>query len=331
MFFTREALEQASDPLISRFRSGLIDPLADTGLIDTCCGIGTDSLAFARRGYIVMGLDSDPVRVEMARLNAAALGLSAQFAEVDVRSYPIDEDIVFFDPARRDSSGRRIAHVEHYQPPLSTVRAWRWRTLLVKLSPGVQLDQLAPYGGEITFISVGGDLKEAQLMLGEGCQPGLRAVMLRDGETWMAGQPLGATPDVPLGDPLGWLCEPDPAAIRAGLVRPLVEVIGGRLLDETIAYFTIEREPTSPWVRAWPIESWLPFSVKRLRDHLRMLGVGHVTVKKRGTAVTPDVLIPQLKLKGDGSRTLVLTRLRGQQIALICRDRPVPQSAEEQG
>jgi hypothetical protein len=30
------------------------------------------------------------------------------------------------------------------------------------------------------------------------------------------------------------------------------------------------------------------------------------------------VLIPQLKLKGDGERLIVLTRLRGQQIALVC-------------
>jgi hypothetical protein len=46
--------------------------------------------------------------------------------------------------------------------------------------------------------------------------------------------------------------------------------------------------------------------------------VGRVTVKKRGTAVTPDVLIPQLKLSGSGERVIVLTRLRNTQIALIC-------------
>ena len=42
--------------------------------------------------------------------------------------------------------------------------------------------------------------------------------------------------------------------------------------------------------------------------------------KKRGTAVTPDTLIPQLKLKGSESRTLVLTRYQGQQIVMICED-----------
>jgi hypothetical protein len=32
----------------------------------------------------------------------------------------------------------------------------------------------------------------------------------------------------------------------------------------------------------------------------------------------PDAIIPQLKLRGDAARVLVLTRLRGAQIALIC-------------
>ncbi len=330
LFFTREALEQASDPAVRRYRCSAIEANAGA-LIDACCGIGSDALTFAGHGFSVLGLDSDPVRVEMARLNAAALGLEAQFRQADVRTYPIDTAIVFFDPARRDSDGRRIGHVEQYQPPLATIRGWRWRTLLVKLSPGVQLDQLADYDGEIMFISVDGDLKEALLLLGDGRAHSLRAVLLRDGAALTIEPSMAAQDDVPIGDPLGWLCEPDPAAIRAGAVRCLAGKLDGRLLDESIAYFTTERAPTSPWVRAWQIESWLPFSIKRLRDHLRAQGIGHVTVKKRGTAVTPEVLIPQLKLRGDETRTLVLTRLRGRQIVLVCRDRDAPELAKALG
>jgi hypothetical protein len=120
------------------------------------------------------------------------------------------------------------------------------------------------------------------------------------------------------------LFEPDPALIRAGL---LAEVAGhfykGFLLDETIAYFTAHAyDPTLPdhLARAWRILDWMPFNLKKLRAYLRERSVGSVTVKKRGTVVTPEVLIPQLKLKGDVSRTLVLTRCRGEQIVIICQD-----------
>ncbi len=64
----------------------------------------------------------------------------------------------------------------------------------------------------------------------------------------------------------------------------------------------------------------MPFNLKKLRAYLREHHVGRVTVKKRGTAVTPESLIPQLKLKGDVSRTIVLTRFQGAQIVLICAD-----------
>src|SRR5215204_478398 len=52
MFFTRDALEQASDPLIRAYRAELVgaQTLADAG-----CGIGADSLAFAKAGADVTG------------------------------------------------------------------------------------------------------------------------------------------------------------------------------------------------------------------------------------------------------------------------------------
>ena len=53
---------------------------------------------------------------------------------------------------------------------------------------------------------------------------------------------------------------------------------------------------------------WMPFNLKRLRATLRERNVGQVTVKKRGSALSPEELIAKLKLKGDNSRVLALTR-----------------------
>ncbi|MCU0512589.1 MAG: hypothetical protein MUE40_08445 [Anaerolineae bacterium] len=93
------------------------------------------------------------------------------------------------------------------------------------------------------------------------------------------------------------------------------------LLDESIAYLTTDAPPATPWARAWRILGWLPFHLKKLRHTLRAQQVGHITVKKRGSPITPEALIAQLGLTtGPESRTLVLTRLRGQPIVLICAD-----------
>jgi SAM-dependent methyltransferase len=314
MFFTRDALEQASDPLIRDYRAELIGAQI---LVDAGCGIGADSLAFAKAGADVIGLDIDHVRVEIARYNARVLGLKARFEVVDIRDGLPPSDVVFFDPARRDDQGKRIYDVERYQPPLSIVRTWKQPSIIVKLSPGVDLDQLKNYAGLVNFISVAGDLKEALLSLGGGMRQ-TRATLLRPGEHYFWEREVDFIPETVIAAPRGWLIEPDPATLRAGLVQDVAAQFNGSMLDETIAYFTTDTKPESPWIRAWQILDWMPFNVKKLRAYLRQHNVGTVTMKKRGSPVTPEALIPQLKLKGSASRTLVLTRFQGQPIVIIC-------------
>lgn len=318
MVFTADALEQASDPLVRAYRAPLA---AGLRVVDACCGIGADALAFAAVGADVTGVDLDPVRVAMARFNAEVLGLTAQFIQADVREPLPPADLIFFDPARRTEDGNRIYSVESYKPPLSTLRGWDAPRIIAKLAPGVDTDVLArDYGGRVEFISVEGALKEATLHLGEG-ETGLRAVLLLPEAVYQL-EPDAAVADASLSDPLAWLLEPDPAVLRAGVVKEVAAQTNAAQLDETIAYLTSGHQPESVWVRAWRVLDWLPFGVKPLRAYLRERGVGRVTVKKRGSAVTPETLIPQLKLKGTNSCTLVLTRLRGQQIVLICDDIP---------
>ena len=48
-----------------------------------------------------------------------------------------------------------------------------------------------------------------------------------------------------------------------------------------------------------------------------MRGIGRLTIKKRGIAITPEELRKRLDLKGDNEATLVLTRVQGQGTALL--------------
>jgi SAM-dependent methyltransferase len=318
MLFTRPALEQASHPLVRRYRAARF---AGLRVVDACCGIGSDALALAAAGAQVMGLDLDEVRVVLARHNAAVCGLSAQFEVGDVTGDLPPAEAVFFDPARRDAQGNRIHHVERYQPPLAALRGWSQPLVAAKLSPGVDLEQIESYGGGVEFISVAGDLKEALLWRGAGWE-GRRAVLL-EGDSAHVWTREGAEPPALLDVPRHWLIEPDPALLRAGLVRDAAAAWGAAFLDDTIAYLTADQPPQTAWARSWRILAALPFNVKQLRALLRESDVGTVTVKKRGSPITPETLIPQLKLKGTQSRTVVLCRLRGQPYTLVCEEHPV--------
>jgi len=323
MLFTDDALQQASHPAVRRYRAG---DFAGLRVIDAGCGIGADSLAFARAGAHVLGLDIDPLRVALAQHNAAVLGLDdrARFQVADVREgLPAGYDAVFFDPARRDDRGRRLHDVQQYIPPLSLVHEWQHiPRISVKLSPAVDRAQVAAYGGRLAFISVAGDLKEAVLHLGDAVAGGMQATRINDaGIHHMQRPPDDPEPEVAIAAPGGWLLEPDPAILRAGLVRHLAADLGATLLDPTIAYLTADQRPASVWVRAWQILDWLPFHLKKLRAYLRQHDVGSVTIKKRGFPMTPEALNARLKLKhGTQSRTLALTRYDGQPVVIICAD-----------
>lgn len=319
MFFTRDALEQASDPEARRYHA------ADTAglrVADLCCGIGADALAFAEAGARVLALDIDPLRAEMTRLNARALGLALTVQTADVRGFDAEADLCFFDPARR-VDGQRIHAVEDYQPPLSALRRWRAPRLIAKLSPGVDLAQLTGWGGEVEFLSVEGELKEALLRTSPsmfGADPHPVATRIEAGEVlrWPGAdrEPGG------ISAPRRWLIEPDPALIRAGLVTSAGRAWGAAQLDATIAYLTSDTPPATAWARSWEILEWLPFNVKALRAALRTRGIGHAAVKKRGSPVTPEALLPQLKLKGSAGATIVLTRGAGKPIVLVCAEHP---------
>lgn len=324
MYFTRPALEQASAFEISAYRAQRFAPfrrLADLG-----CSIGGDTQALARLAP-TLAVDRDAVRLAMARANLANLGLGerATFVQSDLlMPLPVQPDAdtaLFFDPARR-TEGRRIFSVADYQPPLSSLLEWRahFPALGVKISPGVDVQELQPYEAEVEFISLRGELKEATLWFGPLQTTRRRATLLPGGHTLESG--LGweamAGHRLPLSEPQAYLYEPDPAVLRAGLVADLGHRLGASQLDPDIAYLTTASAVPTPFARGWQVEAWFPFSLKRLRQALRQRGVGQVTVKKRGSPLQPEALIRDLKLKGDQQRVVFLTHLQGRPICILC-------------
>ena len=328
MYFTREALEQASSYEVSSYRAQRyrsFERIADLG-----CSLGADTLTLvqAARG-LVMGLDLDELRLSMAQANLAALDLvdRATFVQADLtRPLPFPKDPswgLFFDPARR-AKGRRVFSVRQYYPPLQVLRTWTevMPALGVKISPGVDLDEVSGYPAEIEFISNHGELKEAVLWFGPLKTAWRRATVLPGPFSLSADESAGAglnKPgfDLPLAEPGAYLIEPDPSILRAGLVSKLGKILQASQLDASIAYLTVESPVTTPFGRSWLVEDWMPFGLKRLRTFLRQRNVGSVVVKKRGSPLEPDALAHDLRLKGDEQRVLFLTQMRGKPIVII--------------
>lgn len=56
-------------------------------VLDLCCGVGRHSLAFARRGFTVTGVDITASYLEAAKESAAAEGLKIEFIHEDARAF----------------------------------------------------------------------------------------------------------------------------------------------------------------------------------------------------------------------------------------------------
>jgi THUMP domain-like/RNA cap guanine-N2 methyltransferase len=316
MYFTREALEQASSDAAARHRAGRFAPFGVVA--DLCCGIGGDALALAATGLAVHAVESDLLRLAMARANAAALGLAERitFHDADALTAALPGvRAAFADPSRR-SDGRRHLDPEGYTPPLSAIRGRFPRDfpLGVKVAPGVAWVDVAHLGAEAEFVSVEGELKECVLWFGPLRTAARRASVLPAGLTLSAEE---VAPLPPVVAPEQYVFDPDPAVVRAGLAGQLALELGLAPIDQAVAMLTGPEPISSPFVTAYRVEFTARFHANRLRDHLRLRGVGRVTVVKRGSTVDADELVRKLKLAGPEHRVVILTRSGGEQVMVV--------------
>lgn len=320
MYFTRQALEQATPWTVAAYRTRRFEGFGR--IFDLGCSVGGDTIALTQAAP-VLGVDQDLLRLSMARENVRATGGEAVFIQADLENLPFSLTsfadggaALFFDPARRKDF-ERVYSVRDYHPPLSILHRWLEHVpaCAVKISPGVRLEELAGFDCEVEFISLDGQLKEACLWLGPLKTTRKRATLLVDGGVHTLAEE--SLPELPLAGPGAYLYEPDPAVLRAGMVEALGARLYAAQLDPEIAYLTGDRLVHTPFARAWPVEDWMPFQLKRLRAYLRERNVGTLTVKKRGSPILPEDLIQQLRLEGEEEKTLFLTMLDGNPAVIV--------------
>jgi len=314
MFFTREALEQASGESISSYRSERYSP--DTRVLEIGCGIGGDTIHLAKRCFVT-AVDSDPIRLKMAERNAQVYGVAERVTFVCEKAgnIQLDADAAFVDPSRR-FEGKRSTSLKEMSPSLDFLHKLLRHipNCGIKLSPATDDIELESFGGEIEFISDSGECKEAVIWLGDLKSASKRATILPKRDTLVQGR-AGQSP---LQDPSNYLYEPDPCVIRSHLIDQVAGSIGAGRIDDQIAFLTSEFLVETPFARAFRIVESLPFNLRVVNQHLRELDAGRVIVKKRGVPFEPKDIESRLKKSGRKEYVLVATRVRGRMWAFIC-------------
>ncbi len=334
MLFTADGLEQATRAEIAARHARRFADAGARRIFDLGCGIGSDAIAFARTGASVLAVDADETTAAVAAVNLRAWPRArVQHAAAEDVPLPSSPDArghaVWFDPARRtpgvaDISGhtRRLFRLEDLSPSWDFVRtvAPRLPAAAAKLSPAFSHRQL-PRDAEAQWTSYRGEVLECAVWWGDVCHhPGRSAyVMTPHGDYLVTERDAddGESAPAQLEHLPGFLYEADKAVTRAGLVAALVRATDGRELAPMTGYVCSARRTVVPWATRYVVRDAFPFNVKALRAWMRDHTVGRVTIKKRGVSTDPDQLRRQLRLKGDRSATVLITRVGGVQAALI--------------
>jgi SAM-dependent methyltransferase len=314
MFFTRAGLEQATRPEVADHHASRFLEAGVRRVIDLGCGIGSDSMAFARAGLEVVAVDVDSLTAAVAQANLAGRAEVLRADAREVAGQLMTPGVgVFCDPARRDDHGR-LWRVEDFTPPWSTVMDLLdgRRTAGVKLGPALP-HSLIPEKAEAEWITHRGDTVEVALWAGTGANPGRRSALVMPNARLTA----TAAPLLPVRDLGRYLYEPAGAVIRAGAIADLGAQLGAGLLDLQVAYLTSDQLCSTPFAAAFEVQQRLPFHLKALRSWVRAAQIGVLEIKKRGIDVDPADLRRRLRLAGPNSATIVISRTPSGAIAAI--------------
>lgn len=343
LLLTEAGFEQATRAAVARrhalrFVDAGVGSVADLG-----CGIGADSLAFAEVGLAVTAVELDPATAALTAHNLApyptAQVLVGDVEQVDLPALTTASgepvQALWLDPARREVAGgstvSRIFAPEAFSPPLSFVEklAATGIPMGVKMGPGLPHEHI-PAGCEAEWVSHNGSVVEVVLWFNALARPGVRRSVTLLGADPVEPQVLAEmtsaldSPEVtethehePTVSELGaYLYEPDGAVVRAHLVSDLAHQLGARLLDENIAYLTLDEQVSTPLATGYRVLETLTLNDKVLRRWVKEQGITVLTVKKRGVDIVPEQLRAKLlagvkKKKGTPGKaaTLVLTRL----------------------
>jgi hypothetical protein len=309
--YLEEALQQASSLPLAHYHARQFmdyDTVADLG-----AGIGADTLAIAGIAAHVIAVEKEPVRAALLRHNLQACGIeNVTVLEEDWTRLILPVQAAFIDPARR-VEGRRVFSLHAMQPPLAAILSLQPQVpnLLVKAAPGVDHAEI-PVDAEVEFVSLNGELKEALLRFGNLRPSRARCATLLPGDHQLSA-PDQDDPPLPIGQARAYLYEPDPAVIRAQLVRPLGAQLQAAMLSADIAYLTADHAINTPFARRWRVLRQTTFHLKTLNHWLREIEAGEVVIKKRGSPIDPDTFARRLKTTPGGRKvTVFFTRCQDQ-------------------
>lgn len=318
-------------------------PSNPTTLIDLTGGFGVDFSYMAPLFDRAVYIERQSHLCDVSRHNMTELGITQ--AEVicgdceQIIEATTHADMIYADPARRDSHGGRTFAIADCTPDLLSMKDMlleKASYVMIKLSPMLDWRKAAAdmgvHVGEVHIVAVGNECKELLLVMSARYTGLSRIYCVNDGNTFtftpdeaasaVAAGGTTAGDDGAEGQPPAYLYEPNAALMKAGCFALTARRYGVRQISrDSHLYVSHEKTDRFPG-RTFAIRAVTTMNKRELKAALA--GTERANVSVRNFPLSADALRRKLRLK-DGGDTYIFgtTTADGRHVLFICtKDMP---------
>ncbi|MEE1070646.1 MAG: SAM-dependent methyltransferase [Paludibacteraceae bacterium] len=334
----RLSCEQCSSELTARYKAELIQALPNTTFADLTGGYGVDTLFlsthFSHTDYVEQNAELCRImqhnkdlwsRAQQCNTTIDVHNTSAEYFLQHAGQY----DLIFVDPARRDSHGGKVFRLEDCTPNMVTLLPSLLQHLtpngriMLKLSPMLDITQalssLTTHYWQVFVVAVKNEVKEVLLLSQPTEQSTITAIDLAVPEQSFCFNPKGLKD---LKDPkdlkdlkdltsFSYLYEPNAAILKAGGYRHMAERFGVHKLDNNTHLFVSDQVVDNFPGRVWQIDQL----VRDRKDLPSTLTQANILT--RNHPLTPDQLKKKLHLRDGGAAYIIGARVAGKPVLFL--------------
>ena len=334
------SMEQCSSEPTARYKALLAE--GTESVVDLTGGFGVDFSFLAKGVRRAVYVERQEPLCAIARQNFQLLGLTqAEVVCADSEDYLRQmepADLIFIDPARRDTHGGRTYGIADCTPDVLALRPLllqKARRVLLKLSPMLDWRKAVSDLGreqvsEVHIVSVANECKDLLVVIdtplhaapaGEG-----RLVCVNDGQVFETA--LSASATSPLSYQGGWegplfLYEPNASIMKAGCFADVAQRFGVDAIARNSHLFVSGTLVVDFPGRVFHIDTVTSMNKRELKEKLGSLSQANIAVRNFPLSVAD--LRRRLKISEGGSTYIFATTLaNGERTLLICRKTATP-------
>lgn len=319
--------EQASSEVTAVYKADLVSGAL---LMDLTGGLGVDCMAFSKRFTNVIHLERYAEIQQSAAHNFNVLGFTnIQSEECDsiefIENTSQQPDVIFLDPARRDSKAQKVFKIEDCEPNLLEILPLlqqKSKTLLVKLAPMLDINDVLnkiKSISEIHIISVKNDCKEILLKIEKETHE--TKIYCANLETHQAVfsfiRNKNLTYNFTFSEAETYLYEPNSSVMKSGAFKELAQEFGLKKIAPNTHIFTSEVLKTNFPGRIFQFEKELAYAKKEVK---KAFPESAASISCRNFPDKPELVKKKLQLKESSTHTLFAVKNSQEKpILLLCK------------